>query len=88
MSQQFDPSSWVTTAEAAEITGYSLGNIRQRIYSGALSGVKRGNTWWVRLDEVREYADKLKVLPGKPILFFGVDYSPPRPDGLRCRCSA
>jgi excisionase family DNA binding protein len=38
---------WITTAEAAELTGYNLEYIRQMIRRRVIVAEKKGRDWWV-----------------------------------------
>ena len=40
-------SDWITTAEAAELSGYHVEYIRELIRNGAIAAVKKGNAWWI-----------------------------------------
>jgi len=48
--------SWLSTAHAAQLSGYDDSYLRRLIGTGALSALKRGKTWYVRRD----------ALPTKP----------------------
>jgi excisionase family DNA binding protein len=53
---------WITTGEAAELTGYAPAYIRQLILKGKLKGIKRGWAWFLKRDEVIAYAEKMDDL--------------------------
>jgi len=58
-----DPTVWVTTTEAAELTGYARAYFRQLIQRGRLHQVeKRGRDWFLSKAEVLAYAEKMKAL--------------------------
>lgn len=38
---------YITTIEAAELSGYNTEYIRQMIRAGTITAVKRGRDWWV-----------------------------------------
>lgn len=38
---------WLTTQEAAELSGYHPERIRELIRDGAIAATKKGNSWWV-----------------------------------------
>lgn len=67
MSQgDIDPVEWITTNEAAELTGYSTAYFRQLIKRGGLAAKKRGRDWFLDKVEVLAYAQAMKELgPGK-----------------------
>ena len=62
MADQFNPKEWITTAEAAEITGYTSRNIVKVINKGRLRGVKRGGLWFLRREEAQAYAREMRQL--------------------------
>lgn len=41
---------WISTAHAAEITGYDDSHVRRLIGQKKLPAIKRGKTWYVRRD--------------------------------------
>jgi excisionase family DNA binding protein len=58
--------NWITTAEAAELTGYAQVTIRQYIHRDIFDAIKRGKTWFVRKDQVLGHKDEmLKAGPAK-----------------------
>jgi len=58
-----DPPEWITTTEAAELTGYARAYFRQLIQRGRLHQVeKRGRDWFLSKDEVLAYSKKMKEL--------------------------
>jgi excisionase family DNA binding protein len=57
MADDFNPTEWMTTAEAAELTGYTPANFRQAIKRGRLHGEKHGRDWFLSKDEVLAYAE-------------------------------
>lgn len=61
-SQQFPASEWITTGEAARLTGYHPAHIRLLIRRGTLSATKVGRDWLLRRDEVTAYAEKMDDL--------------------------
>lgn len=59
----FDPLQWITTAEAAELTGYTPAYFRQLIRRGKLHSVKkRGRDWFLDKAEVLAYKQKMERL--------------------------
>jgi excisionase family DNA binding protein len=58
----FDPVEWITTNEAADLTGYSNSYFRKAIARGILKGMKRGRDWFLNKDEVLTYAEKMRAL--------------------------
>ena len=62
MPDDFIPIEWITTAEAAEITGYNLEYIRQMIRSGVIVAEKKGRDWWIDRASIENHADEMKRL--------------------------
>jgi excisionase family DNA binding protein len=62
MSEKFDPSNWITTTQAAELTGYTPGYFRKAIKRGRLQGQKLGRDWILLKKEVEAYAEKMRRL--------------------------
>jgi len=46
---------WITTGEAAELSGYSLYHIRRLLRSGWLRGQRFGAVWQVDRESLAEY---------------------------------
>ena len=40
-------ADWITTTEAAELSGYHPDHLRELIRDGQIAAVKKGNAWWV-----------------------------------------
>jgi excisionase family DNA binding protein len=53
---------WITTAEAAELTGYNLEYIRQMIRRRVIVAEKKGRDWWVDRASIEAYAEEMKQL--------------------------
>ena len=62
MTEDFNPTEWITTKEAAELTGYSAAYFRQLIAKGKLEGRKIGRDWLLEKSEVLKYAREMKRL--------------------------
>ena len=60
MSEGFNPTEWLTTKEAADITGYTDRHIRQSLNNGNIPGRKKGKMWFVRMDDAIAYREKMK----------------------------
>ena len=58
----FDPVVWITTNEAAELTGYASAYLRQLIILGRLPAKKRGRDWFIDREIVLAYAQEMKAL--------------------------
>jgi len=50
------PIEWITTREAADLTGYNLEYIRQMIRAGRIAAEKKGRDWWVDRDSIESHA--------------------------------
>lgn len=51
----FDPVEWITTNEAAEMTGYAVVTLRQFAREGRIKSMKRGRDWFLSKTAVLEY---------------------------------
>lgn len=61
-TESFTPIQWITTGEAAELTGYTTAHFRQLIQRGRLRARKRGRDWFLDKDEVLAYAEEMAQL--------------------------
>lgn len=55
---------WITVAEAAEKSGYSIRTIQRLLQNGKIEGWKPGHDWFTTLDAVIEYQQQVKK--GRP----------------------
>jgi excisionase family DNA binding protein len=62
MTDNFDPTQWITTGEAAELTGYSASNFRKAIGKRLLRAQKHGRDWFLDRGEVLQYAETMRQL--------------------------
>ncbi len=62
MGEVFNPTEWITTKEAAELTGYTARYFRMAIAKGRLRGIKRGRDWFLKRQEVLDYAEEMRRL--------------------------
>ena len=46
---------WITTDEAADLTGYHVEYLRRLIRGGKLSAAKKGGSWWVDCDGLKAF---------------------------------
>jgi len=58
----FDPQTWLTSKEAADLAGYHWSNILRAAKAGTLHHVKISNTYFFNKDDVMEYASKMEEL--------------------------
>lgn len=58
-------TEWVTTVEAASISGYHPEHIRELIRDKKIVAVKKGNAWWVDLASLIAYAKAAKQTEDK-----------------------
>ena len=58
-------SDWITTTEAAQVSGYSLYHIRDLIYDGKIKGQKFGRSWQVDRDSLVAYIAQVNELGQK-----------------------
>ena len=59
-AQELD--QWITTTEAAELTGYTPDYFRKAIKRERLTGKKRGRDWFLSKAEVLAYAERMQKL--------------------------
>ena len=57
------PEGWLTTSEAAELTGYGTQRIRQLAREGRVRAVKIGHQWWVHKKALLEHHATIKPGP-------------------------
>jgi len=62
MPDDFNPTEWITTQEAADLTGYSSVTLRQFAREGRIRSRKRGRDWFLSKSEVLAYAEKMTRL--------------------------
>ena len=55
---------WITVAEAAEKSGYSVRTLQRLLQDGVIEGQKPGRDWFTTLDAVMAYKRKAKM--GRP----------------------
>lgn len=55
---------WITVAEAAEQSGYSIRTLQHLLQKGMIEGYKPGRDWLTTLDAVMEYKRNAKM--GRP----------------------
>lgn len=58
----FNPTEWITTVEAAELTGYSVQYIRRLIKKGRVSGKKWARDWLVKKASLLAYQETMRQL--------------------------
>lgn len=59
---EFNPSEWITSKEAQELTGYARNTILDAARRGDISSVRRGNMLFYRREEVVKYLNAMKSL--------------------------
>jgi len=62
MAETFNPTEWITTKEAAELTGYSSVTLRQFAREGRIKGRKWGRDWFLEKTSVLAYVEEMKRL--------------------------
>ena len=62
MGDNFNPTEWITTKEAAELTGYSDARFRQLAARGVIVARKRGRDWFLDKASVLAWAEEMKRL--------------------------
>ncbi len=58
-------TDWITTSEAAELTGYERDHIRRLAANGAIKGQKFGRDWQVDRTSLLAYVKKVERLGEK-----------------------
>jgi excisionase family DNA binding protein len=62
MSNDFNPTEWITTNKAAELTGYSVSHFRTLAGRGRVKARKLGRDWILDKAEVIAYAEEMQRL--------------------------
>jgi len=62
MTENNTLSDWITTTEAAELTGYASAYMRQLILRGRLPGKKIGRDWLLLRKDVLTHKQKMDKL--------------------------
>lgn len=62
MAEQFNPIEWLTTEEAAALTGYNVRYLRQLVNEGKVTSVKRGGLFWLEKKSIQAYVDEMRHL--------------------------
>ncbi len=65
MSEVFDPNEWITTQEAAELTGYTSRNLTRAASAGSLRPIRRGNMLFFKRNEIMKYMQEMSSLGHK-----------------------
>ncbi len=58
----FDPTEWITTNVAAELTGYDYAHIRRMARLGQLPAMKLGRDWLVHRPSLLEHLQTMAAL--------------------------
>lgn len=61
-SEELTSTEWITTVEAADLTGYTTAHFRQLIAKGKFRALKRGRDWFLQRAEVVAYAEEMRDL--------------------------
>lgn len=61
-TEDVNPIEWITTQEAADLTGYNLEYIRRMIRGGVIAAEKKGRDWWVDRASIEAYAEEMERL--------------------------
>ena len=62
MPDDFNRTEWITTKEAAELTGYTTARFRQLAIKGIVVAQKRGRDWFLDKSSVLAWAEEMKRL--------------------------
>ena len=58
----FNPTEWLTTEEAADVSGYNVRYLRQLINEGKIRAIKRSRIFFVDRDSLLAYAAEMNRL--------------------------
>jgi excisionase family DNA binding protein len=58
-------AEWITTPEAARLSGYHVNYLRQIIRQGKIKAEKKGRDWWVNQDSLMEYLNEAQTIQDK-----------------------
>ena len=50
---------WITTEEAAELSGYDVQYMRRLARQGKIGAEKKGRDWWIDRDVFKAYLDRM-----------------------------
>jgi excisionase family DNA binding protein len=56
---------WITTQEAAEVSGFHPEYIRELARAGKIGASKKGRDWWIDRDVLKAYLDAMDTLGTK-----------------------
>jgi excisionase family DNA binding protein len=62
MPDDFNPTEWITVAEASALTGYSVQYVRRLTRQGRVKSRKWANTWMVSRTGLLDYKRKMDSL--------------------------
>jgi len=62
MPDDFNPTEWITTKEAAELTGYSVDYLRRIMRKGRVEARKWVNTWMINKASLLAYKREMDCL--------------------------
>lgn len=60
-----DLQEWITTVEAAQVSGYDVQYVRYLARAGRIGAEKKGRDWWIDRDKLKEYLDAVEALGSK-----------------------
>jgi excisionase family DNA binding protein len=52
--------SWLTTQEAAILSGYDIQHVRRLVREGKIGAVKRGRDWWIDYEMFMAYIESME----------------------------
>jgi excisionase family DNA binding protein len=62
MADDFNPTEWLTVAEASVLTGYSMQYVRRLTRQGRVKSRKWANTWMINRKGLLDYKRKMDGL--------------------------
>lgn len=60
-----DMPDWITTTDAAELSGYDVQYVRELARAGKIGAEKKGRDWWIDRDKFRLYLVAVEELGTK-----------------------
>jgi excisionase family DNA binding protein len=62
MPDDFNPTEWITTTQAAELMGYNYAHVRLLARKGLIQSVKAGRDWLINRENALAYAKRMEQL--------------------------
>lgn len=56
------PPEWISTEEAAKLSGYNVEYVRRLMRKGKVKAEKRGSMWWIDRESMEAYVRHMSKL--------------------------